>query len=176
MSQKFSEPKKERKLVRRVAKRWNDASPSSCHIRVERIEQSRKRARKMAVITVAGSRSDFYDPAVAIVNMLDDARDPVRQPGPLRVLNPSEVTSTALVEAPRADWAHATTHLKRMRKIGGFFITCWGAGPVPRGRFYLYPDRLLYQAFDRETGWINLKVPEEGMNWDVLEKFAKTNG
>ena len=142
-------------------------------IRVERIEQSHRGARKMAVITMAGSKSDFYNPLEGLQRMLKDAQDPAKQPGVLRVLNPSEVKSTAIADAPRADWAHHKTHLARMRKIGGYFVTCWLAGPVFSGRFYLYPDKILYQAFNRDSGWINVRVPEEGMNWNTLEEKAR---
>ena len=163
--QKYSEAKKEKKLVRRLAKRWSPGPPGSARIRVEGVEQSRKGARRVAVITSSGSRTHFNDPTFAIAKMINDARDPAKQPLPVRVLDPASIATTS---TPHADYAHNRIHLQRIRKIAGYFLASWPAGPVPRGYFYLYPDKILYQAFTRQVGWINLRIPEEGINWTTL--------
>ena len=158
-------PKREQTLIRDLAKRWSSGAPGAGPIRVGNVGQNRKRGHLMATISVAGAQSDFYDPLYALAKMMDDARDPAKQPLPVRKLDPKTIVSTALVDAPRANYAHWQTQRRRMCKIAGSFLRAWEAGPVPHGRLYLFHDKVLYQAFNAASGWINLRVPEEGMNW-----------
>lgn len=171
--QKFSEPKRERKLVRRLAKRWSPGPKGASRIRIEGVVQARKGTRKIAIITCSGSRSDFNDPLFALAKMISDARDPTKQPQPVRELDPTTVTVTPLTESRHTNFAAKRIHHRRMNKIAGRFVTYWPAGPLHDGRFYLYPDKVLYQAFDCQKGWINFKVPEEGVAWPTAKTATK---
>jgi len=166
----LADPKKTRLLVRRLARRWSSGPRGSSRFRVERVEQAKKGARRMVVITCSGSSSGYYNPLESVAKMLSDARDPSRVPSQVRELDPASVTPSEKNGSKHSTWAHASVHLARMKKISGHFITCWMAGPVQSGRLYLYPDKVLYQCYEPATGWTNLRIPEEGLDWNAARR------
>jgi hypothetical protein len=157
-------------LIKKLAKRWSTGTPGSSRFCIERIEQRKKCGTLMAVITTRGARTGFYNPIASVMKMLEDAGDPLKQPQPVRHLDRDVVKSTAIEDAGRARWAHKSTQSDRMRRIAGPFIKMWEGGPVPsQGAFFLYSNRVLFQAFDPVKGWTNLRVPEEGIDWSILK-------
>jgi hypothetical protein len=117
-----------------------------------------------ATIGVGGSR--FYDPSCALSKAMDEA---LKMPAPSKVkeLDPCKVTSTAIQDAHRgcSFMRSETSHLRMHRMVGEErWITCWKdkqAGFF--AWFYLFSDRLLWQAWTPAEGWINRRVPEEGL-------------
>jgi len=116
--------------------------------------------------TISLGSSRFYDPSLVLSKNLNDAlKDPA--PSKVRELDPSKVTSTAIQDAHRGCifMKSETSHRRMHRMVGDErWITCWKdrqAGFF--AWFYLFSDRLLWQAWTPAEGWINRRVPEEGL-------------
>ena len=157
-----SEAKDAIKRYRHERKRCT-SHPWDGRYQIRAIESAGKGKTLMAVITVG--KSDFYDPMEALRRqILADAKD---QPGPVRHLDPSEVSPASLrSDKPRAYERMPMKHfLKRIRQMDSSFLRMWGThSPLPRGYFFLYRDRVLLQTWTAEEGFKLLRVPEEGID------------
>ena len=139
--------------------------PWDGHFQLRAIESAGKGKTLMAVITVG--RSDFYDPMEALRRQILEDASPENQPGPVRHLDPSEISPASFrSNKPRAYGRMPMKHfLKRMRNMDRNFLRMWGTrNPLPRGYFFLYRDRVLLQTWTAEEGFKLLRVPEEGVN------------
>ena len=134
-------------------------------IRVDAIEDPGKSKRKIAVISVAGARSDFFNPVFALVEQLTDIADPSKQPSPVRHLDSASVTSTALVDAKRVHRYSRLLACRRMRKICGRWLRSWDAPfeKLPYSRFFMFSDCVRLQQWSHARGWTITRVPEDGL-------------
>ena len=133
------------------------------HLRA--IESAGKGKTVMAVITVG--KSDFYDPMEALRKQILEDASPNNQPGPIRHLDPTKISpasfrSNKLRAYSRMPMKH---FLKRIRNMDRNFLRMWGTrSPLPRGYFFLYPDRVLLQTWTQKDGFKLQRVPKEGID------------
>jgi hypothetical protein len=130
---------------------------------IRAIESPGKGRRKVAVISTG--HSDFFDPISALRLHLAEEADPTKQPGPCVQLDPATVTITATNKNPNHGRFHFKSFAKRMRNASGPFLRMWQAprqifGPA---YFFLFPNRVILETWERNRGWKFIRVPEEGL-------------
>jgi len=179
MADKFSAAKleisRQRRLAQKLVGKGGDRAGGlakvrtggvrTSHLRVHGIESRGMGNARLAVVSVAGASSGFYDPTVAFQKAVQDALDPKLQPAPVRVLGPSDVQSTALEDAKRSNRYRPMLAWRRMRKFFGYYVAAWPARGRKFSWFFLYADDTVrLQSWSHAEGWRVIRVPPDGLD------------
>lgn len=159
-----SEAKDAIRRLRHERKRCT-SHPWDGRFRVQAVESAGKGKTLMAVITVG--KSDFYDPMEALRRQILADASPMNQPGPIRHLDPSKTTSTALQSNKMRSYLRMPFKhfIKRMRQVDGHYLRSWKTHkPLPYGYFFLYPDKVLLQTWTQKDGFKLQRIPEGGID------------
>lgn len=123
-----------------------------------------------ASVHVTGARTDFYDPAVVLLEKIREDAEAEAMTSEGRRLDPRGVRAAA---PDTVGMGHSTGReafwklaLRRVRSIVGQerYVARWRAAHVPAGYFFAFPSRVLLVTHRHSIGWRHVVVPPEGID------------